>query len=67
MGRRIVHVELRDDLMDATITPSRRLRIIGWLRARDIDPETLITWAAVLLFIAGFWGIVGWAIWRVTH
>lgn len=67
MGRRIVHIELGDDLMDVTVTPGWRLRITGWLRARDIDPETLITWAAVLLFVAGFWGLVGWIIWRVMH
>jgi hypothetical protein len=54
-----------NDLADVDVKPTLRFRILHWLWRRDIDPEALATWTAVYLIIAGFWSLVGWAIWKL--
>lgn len=62
--------DLREQFADTTahIQLRRWTRVLAWLWRRDIDPETLLTWTAILIMLAGFWTVVLWAAWKVlTH
>ena len=49
------------------VKPTLTTRALRWLWYRNTDPEALIGWLILLLLIACFWGLVGWAIWSAIR
>jgi hypothetical protein len=60
-------VEERFDQATVRIRLHPWTRVLAYLWSRDIDPGNALVWLGVLAVVGGFWGCVGWAIWKALQ